>query len=110
MAATEENSFADAERLWASGDVKGATELHVELSRHASTPDLRLRSVLALVERLNPGSDVEPILEACETGIQMAENLGEDHTKSYLMAMRAKNLAILNGLLVTAHRRLRLAT
>lgn len=109
MAQTEEDRFAAAEQLWASGDAKAAAAVHVDLSRHAQNPELRLRSALVLIERLNPGWNVDVILEACSTGMEMAEKLGEATTRAYLMGMRAKNLAILNGSLIIARKNLRLA-
>jgi tetratricopeptide (TPR) repeat protein len=109
MGPTDEDKFASAEQLWASGDPKTAAAVHVALSRHAQSPELRLKSALVLVGRLNPGWDVDVILEACSTGMNMAEKLGEPATKAYLTGMRAKNLAILNGSLIAARKGFRLA-
>jgi hypothetical protein len=109
MAQTEEDSFATAEQLWASGDAKAAAGVHLDLSRHAQNAELRLRSALVLVERLNPGWNADVILEASSTGIKMAEKLGESATRAYLMGMRAKNLAISNGSLILAQKNVRLA-
>jgi hypothetical protein len=109
MTPTEEDRFADAERLWASGDPKAAARVHIELTRHAQKPELRLRSALALIERLNPAWNVGAILEACSIGMDMAKKLGESPTKAYLMSMRAKNLAMLNGSLILARKNLKLA-
>jgi len=109
MAPTEEDRFADAERLWASGDAKAAAQVHIDLSRHAQNPELRLRSALALIERLNPAWNVEMILEACSIGMDMANQLAETQTRAYLMSMRAKNLTIWNGSLIVARKNLRLA-
>jgi tetratricopeptide (TPR) repeat protein len=109
MDPTDEDKFASAEQLWASGDPKTAAAVHLALSRHAQSPELRLKSALVLVGRLNPGWDVDVILEACSTGMNMAEKLAEPATTAYLMGMRAKNLAILNGSLITTRKSLRLA-
>jgi len=109
MVPNEENSFTHAEHLWAAGDVDAAVQLYVDLSRHARAPDLRLRSALAIVERVNPSRNAEIILEACSTGIELAEILGEPQTKAYVMGMRAKNLGIVNGFLSLARKNLRLA-
>jgi hypothetical protein len=109
MAPTEEDKFAQAERLWASGHRKAAAQIHVQLSRDAQNLELRLQSVLVLVERLNPAWDVDAIIEACTTGMTVAQKLGESQTRVYLMSMRAKNLAILNGSLILARKNLKLA-
>ncbi len=109
MVPTEEHRFAEAERLWASGDARGAAQIHIDFSRHARSPELRLRSALVLIERLNPAWNVEAILEACSIGMDMANQLGEAQTRAHLMSMRAKNLAIWNGSLIVARKNLRLA-
>jgi hypothetical protein len=108
MAPSEEERFAAAEKLWISGDARAAVQVHVELSYCAQNPDIRLRSAIALIERLNPAWDVDIILDACSTGIEMAEKLGERETRAHLMPMRAKNLAVFNGSLVTTRKNLKL--
>jgi hypothetical protein len=108
MAPTEEDRFAAAERLWASGDGKTAVAEHVDLMRRGQNPELRLRSALILVERVNPGWNVDVILEACLTGIEMTEKLGETSTRTYLMGVRAKTLAVWSGSLVTARKNLKM--
>jgi hypothetical protein len=109
MAQTEEDSFAAAEQLWASGNAKAAAAVHIDLTRHAHNPELRLQSALTLIERLNPARSVDVILEACSTGMNMAEKLGEIQVRAHLMSVRAQNLAILNGSLLLARKNLRLA-
>jgi hypothetical protein len=109
MTPTEEDRFADAERLWASGDPKGAARVHIDLTRRAQNPELRLRSALVLVERLNPAWNMGAILEACSIGMDMANKLGESPTKAYLMSIKAKNLAMLNGSLILERKNLKLA-
>jgi hypothetical protein len=109
MAATDEEQFAAAETLWASGCVKAAAAAHLDLTRKAQTAELRLRSALILIERLNPAWNAEVILEACSTGLAMATKLGENGTQAYLMGMRSKNLAIFAASLVEERKSLRLA-
>jgi hypothetical protein len=109
MAQSEEDEFAAAEKLWSSGDAGTATQMHVDLTRHAQNPDLRLRSAIALLERLNPAQHLDLILKTCSIGIKMAETLGETETKACLLATRARNLAILNGSLFSARKNLRIA-
>lgn len=109
MGPTDEEQFAAAERLWASGRIKTAAAAHVDLSRKAQSAELRLRSALILIERLNPAWNTEVILEACTTGLAMATKLVDNDTKAYLMGMRAKNLAILAATLIEARNSLRLA-
>jgi tetratricopeptide (TPR) repeat protein len=109
MGPTDEERFAAAETLWASGRVKAAAAAHVDLSRKAQSAELRLRSALVLIERLNPAWNAEVILEACSTGLAMATKLGENGTKAYLLGMRAKNLAIFAASLTEARKSLRLA-
>jgi hypothetical protein len=108
-AQTDEEQFAAAETLWASGRVKTAAAAHLELSRKAQSAELRLRSALVLIERLNPAWYAEVILEACSTGLAMATKLGENGTQAYLMGMRAKNLAMLAASLTEERKSLRLA-
>jgi hypothetical protein len=50
-----------------------------------------------VVERLDPGWNVDVILEACSMGMEMAEKLGDTSTRAYLMSLRAKNLAVWDG-------------
>lgn len=83
--------------------------MHIDLSRHAYNPELRLESALALIERLNPARSVDIILEACSTGMDMAEKLGKIQIRAHLMSVRAQDLAILNGSLMLARKNLRLA-
>jgi hypothetical protein len=109
MGPTDEERFAAAETLWASGRAKAAAAAHVVLSRKAQSAELRLRSSLVLIERLNPAWNVEVILEACSTGLAMAMKLGDNGTKAYLMGMRARNLAILAASLIEERKSLRLA-
>lgn len=109
MVPTDEDKFESAQRLWDSGDPKTAAALCLALSRHAQSLELRLKSALLLVERFNPAWDVNVILEVCSTGMEIAEKLGEPATMAYLMGMRARNLAILNGFLITDRKNLRLA-
>lgn len=109
MPPTDEEQFAAAETLWASGRVKAATAAHLDLTRKAQTAELRLRSALVIIERLNPAWYAEVILEACSTGLAMATKLGENGTQAYLMGMRAKNLAIFAASLTEARKSLRLA-
>lgn len=109
MVANDEARLADAARLWSSGNIDAAVKIYVELSRGAQTPDIGLQSALILVEKLNPSLNVDIILDAASTGINLAEQLGDRETKTYLMAMRAKNLAIANMLLRIARKNLKLA-
>ena len=109
MVPTDEEQFAAAETLWASGHVKAGAAAHLDLSRKAQTAELRLRSALVIIERLNPAWYAEVILEACSTGLAMATKLGENGTQAYLMGMRAKNLAILVASLTEERKSLRLA-
>lgn len=109
MRQADEEQFAGAETLWASGRVKAAAAAHLDLSRKAQSAELRLRSALVLIERLNPAWNAEVILEACSTGLAMATKLGDNGTKAYLMGMRAKNLAIIAASLTEARKSLRLA-
>jgi tetratricopeptide (TPR) repeat protein len=109
MAPTDEEQFVAAETWWASGRVKAAAAAHLDLTRKAQSTELRLRSALVLIERLNPAWDAELILEACSTGLAMATKLGENATQAYLMGMRAKNLAIFAASLVEERKSLRLA-
>jgi hypothetical protein len=83
--------------------------MHVDLIRRAQNPKLRPRSALVVVERLDPGWNVDVILEACSMGMEMAEKLGDTPTRAYLMSLRAKNLAVWNGSLVMARKNLRMA-
>ena len=109
MAPTDEEQFAAAETLWASGRVKAAAAAHLDLARKAQNAELRLRSALVLIERLNPAWNAEVILEASSTGLAMATKLGEIDTQDYLMGMRAKNLTIFAASLTEARKSLRLA-
>src|SRR5580692_3232247 len=109
MGPTDEEQFAAAETLWASGRVKAAAAAHVDLSRKAKSAELRLRSALILIERLNPAWNAEVIREACSTGLAMAMKLGENGTKAYFMGLLAKNLAILAASLTEERKSLRLA-
>src|SRR5579872_3051078 len=109
MAPADEEQFAAAETWWASGRVKAAAAAHLDLTRKAQSTELRLRSALLLIERLNPTWDAEVILEACSTGLAMATRLGENGTQAYLLGMRAKNLAIFAASLVEERKSLRLA-
>lgn len=109
MGPTDEEKFAAAEKLWASGQAKAAAAAHVDLSRNAQSAELRLQSALVLIERLNPAWNSEVILEACSTGLAMATKLGDKPTGAYFMGMRAKNLAMTAASLIETRTILRLA-
>ncbi len=102
--------FQEAEGRWASGDVQGARNIHLDICTNGRDDRVRLESALLLVDRVKPIDHLAEFLHVCDIGIACALKTTAPLPEAYLMGKRAEGLAVLTGVsLVPERKTLRMA-
>jgi hypothetical protein len=107
MDESEKTRFEVAERLWRSGRINDAIQLHLDLCLNGRDAGVRLWSAMAVVDRLKFSDAPEKLLEVCTVGSDCAKELSDSARRALFMAKKAEYLATFTGLNLT-HRRKRL--
>ena len=90
--------FKDAEQRWASGDIRGAIPIYLDLCVNGRDDRTRLQSALLLTNQLKPIDHLTEILQVCDIGIECARKLQDSLPEAHLMGRRAESLEFLRGL------------
>ncbi len=107
--------MSDADRLKTavglvnSGDRKTASSLLFPFYKEMKDQETKLQSILALMTAFDPLTDMDKMAQACQEGIKLAKDIGDEDAYIYLIGEKAVQLQSLASMLSHMMRNLTLA-